>query len=430
MMWWKYTTQSFLSVFLAMLLICTLSTCSFRVPETTLLPPELSPSLPTQEMPRTIPVLPSPSTTSPIPRRSPLPLQPSSTPTLTTSEQARVEAARTSVNTLVINGTHVFSILHDQLIIYEKLSPIDWHIIAHLTFSLSPYDTILNAILAEGLLYIESERQLHVIDVHDPYTPHLRDTMILPLGGGHIWVDKDRVYIATASSRAYIDYDLRITVIDATDSSHLHQESLITFDEAKGSSVRVAQHTAFIVSPYPYIGPGGSAYTQEDHVTGLYIYDLTAAISPTVIARLPIAPPPYGLVKKDNTLYIKSADFTFRSGYTFVNEAKVVLVDVQDRYHPKIISEITTPDTVSTLYVQLPYIYLFFNNGRGNYLLQVIDMSDFNHPVLSMEYVLPGWVSDITGEPPLLYIAAYNAGIYVLDITDPQSIIVHRIHDH
>jgi hypothetical protein len=142
-------------------------------------------------------------------------------------------------------------------------------------------------------------------------------------------------------------------------------------------------------------------YIYLAHTKRLTIID---AHEPNVLATT-------GLITATHAIY----DVTVSGSYAYVADGGLRIFDIRDPAHPAEIGSLYLPTYIRTLAISDPYAYV-----GGGTVLHVVDISDKSHPTAagSIE-IASGQIYDAAATGRFVFLAAYDAGLRVIDATDP-----------
>jgi len=245
-----------------------------------------------------------------------------------------------------------------------------------------------------------------VVDISDPANPRL---VTDNLEGVFYWPTPALVdnvlftgWLAATSDRPTIGGGLGI--VDISDPAN---PVLVTTVSMEGSIVMGLSATdrhLIVFSQKPY------AYTQESTVfiTLLQIFDVSDPLTPVEVGRLePAVDLPeqsWDFTVAGDTVYVASV----RAGEG--NEYTLYALDISDPSHPAEIGRFELPGNVTRMVAAGDTIYMRLSDG-GIWALNVRDRS---HPYLSGHFPLP--ISDFGIDGDLLYLAAGDAGLYIVQV--------------
>ncbi len=217
------------------------------------------------------------------------------------------------------------------------------------------------------------------------YQPTMVDSIDTPGYAEDIVVAGDYAYAACGGSGG-------IQVIDISDP-----ESMViagSFDTpGAANGIAVAGNYAFIAD--------GSA--------GLTVIDITVQEIPVFVANLDTPDYARGIEIDGNYAYVADEDDGLR------------IIDISDPALPVAVDFCDTPGEVHDVAVSGNYAYVpdFALGG-----LQVVDISDPTSTFIVDNYNTPGTAYSVTVSGDYAYVADWQAGLVILDISDPTDIVL------
>ncbi|NTX67693.1 hypothetical protein HUA74_44305 [Myxococcus sp. CA051A] len=243
---------------------------------------------------------------------------------------------------------------------------------------------------------------LHVYDLQDRKVPRLVKFIQFPEESywNGVWAKDDALHVASA--------DRGVLVFDLTQPA----DPRFLRDLSGGSRSNV--HTLFVDGSRLYamaVGPAGEVHA----------YDVNNAREPVLLGRY-LDPSigtepgsyPHDATTLNSTLFISH----WRAG--------LVIVDMSDPASPKRLGAYKYP-RASSHTSRVAYFHnnrIAFEAGEDwGAHLRVLNLNDPANPTLIGEYRLPGWASihNLELKGNRLYIAHYQHGVRVLDVSIPKS---------
>ncbi len=232
---------------------------------------------------------------------------------------------------------------------------------------------------------------LKVIDVSNPAQPTLVDTFFLGARFNDIFVLNQYAYLSATP----LLQDGGIRILDLSDLTQPQEVAVVD-----GSS----DYRSIWVVPN-----GGQLYAYAANESGLVTMDLTDPQNP-VILNDSTGIPAYKIYAM-GLLYAAGMD----QGLQIVNPV--------DPANPMVVGTYDFHDATGELRagvcVKGPYAYLSYQG------LTIVDISDLSYPVVVSTYTdtfaNPPYVFDIDVEDTLAYLAWYDAGFQIVDVSDPTN---------
>ncbi|HTW91873.1 MAG TPA: hypothetical protein VMH22_09205 [bacterium] len=110
-----------------------------------------------------------------------------------------------------------------------------------------------------------------------------------------------------------------------------------------------------------------------------------------------------------------SGPFAFVSGYQ--NPAyEFTIVDIQDSAHPRVVSSCATPGDNYAVWADWASNWAYVADMKG---LATIDMANINAPVYDTSVLKADVAQDVSLDGDRAYVADYQGGLRILDVTDP-----------
>lgn len=237
--------------------------------------------------------------------------------------------------------------------------------------------------LSGDLAYVASNEGLHIVDVSDPSSPMLCGSYRHLRGeANHVRAIGELAYVTALS-------DDKLYIIDASDPSrptlHGSYEAAPTWIW----DVDVSGDFAFIA-----VGDDG-----------LWVLDISDPSSPTLHGQCETTYGTYGVRVFGSIAYI--LEFTAGAG------PRLGFVDVSDPSSPTLIGYHDSGGEAIHVFDGLAYIA----NGGGS--IEVVDVSDPSSPTLCGWYRMPGFTEDIYVSDGLVYVAARESGLWILEYVPP-----------
>ncbi len=165
----------------------------------------------------------------------------------------------------------------------------------------------------------------------------------------------------------------------------------------------------FVSGNYAYVASGGS---------GLVIVDISNPENPVEVGHVNMEGKARGIFVKGDYAYV-----------TCEKGKDLVIVDIEDPYNPQIIGELEHGGFGKGVFVSGDYAYVA---DAGELL--IVDVSSPEKPMLKAEMSIPdypnGQARDVIVQKDRAYIAAYDLGVLVVDVSDPSSPnVIDRIDD-
>ncbi|HED40313.1 MAG TPA: hypothetical protein ENJ13_07775 [Chromatiales bacterium] len=247
--------------------------------------------------------------------------------------------------------------------------------------------------------FIASDSNMTILDVSDPTSPLEISTINAPGGGTFFGGKASHIirHISIINSHAFVLWgggDLGII-----DISDVNNPVNVSGNLVEGAGLEGFNDVAIV---------NGVGYIAAD--TGLYVYDLSDLFAPTVLATLPSLSG-NSVSAIGNTLYIHS-DNTFKS------------LDISTPTSPQLLTEIADGGSKGKIIDNLVY-------SVDSDALKVIDINNLNPvvtPVPQGLFVTPDGATvgsdmrDIKLVNNTAYVADYNLGLQILDVSDEQNI--------
>ena len=314
-----------------------------------------------------------------------------------------------------VSGNYAYVAAPDgglQIVDVSQKKKGDSHIVGSISTPKSKGYCFSNVDVRNDYAYVADLEGLLVIDVSDKTTPRIIGrTDVAQRFISDIKVNGDYAYLAT--------------------HNHMH-----IIDVSSKSNPRIARSVYSGLANHIYIS-GNYAYITND-MSECRIVDISDKSHPRIIGkftnslrtkvekgRINERSYPVGDIHVDGRYAYMVADVTpylARKGKHSPNG--LLILDIQDRSRPKVISAVKTPGSVDVVYVKEDYAYV----AGGDRDLQVIDISDKTNPQLvgSIKHgpVRHGRkINDIHVSDNYAYVVEGSAGIWggllMVDISNP-----------
>lgn len=278
--------------------------------------------------------------------------------------------------------------------------------------------------LANGYAYVAAgDNGFAIVDVSDPAVPVTQGRLSIPSSAVSIGIKGDRAYVGTLDG---------LYIIDIIDPSN---PGIVTVLPAIG----YLRRTICIVGDYAYCGVSQ---------LGLAVLDLSSPDDPQVLPGLDCE------VSNADSLYAYGTSL-----YLPGDESGVQVIDISNPSQPLLQKVIYTPSEVDTVYVDGSHAYIGCNDAqdlalllrldaqptpesaswipvpgsnwqmdcKGSYLyiaagdagLQIVDISDAAHPILAGAAAIPGTVTKVSSNGD--YAAVWADGLYVIDVRNKSN---------
>lgn len=135
----------------------------------------------------------------------------------------------------------------------------------------------------------------------------------------------------------------------------------------------------------------------------LYIFDISDLESPRRISRLQLCASPRAVAALGPIAFV--GDFQ-----------DLVIVDAQDPMSPVVLSRLTLPGGILAISSWNRGILCVAMHRAG---LAIVDASDFRNPRLLGRANTPGWAVDVAMLGSIAYVADYDFGVEIIDVSDP-----------
>ncbi len=285
----------------------------------------------------------------------------------------------------------------------------------------------------EDLAYLVNDDGFEIWDVSDLQNPYMMSSVPF-MYGNELFISGEYAYVSA-------DHE-GLRIIDISDPSNpqllgqLEAYSWTPAFDISGTTGYVANgsglYTLDLSNPYgsapqmlgflPTAGQlndvaySGSMAYLADWTGGLRIIDVSDPANPAEVSTVPI----------------QAWKITAHSDYAFVTEANpnfpdtLKIYDTSDPYTPSMIASYTLPEDAYDVEYADGYLYVAcFNSG-----LRIFDVSNPNSPIEVSWIDLP-WVLDVDIEGDMAYIASadWDGGLVSVDIADPENPAILQIYN-
>ncbi len=264
--------------------------------------------------------------------------------------------------------------------------------------------------------------QMATVDISDPAQPQITDHRPLSEIGQKVATQDGYAYVATARCEfgaascwgSLLIYNLD----DPASPSPVGKYELQDLVAAKGGSERWGVADVQVWEDYAYL-IGGPYYENPAPGTnyGLVVVDISNPAAPVRAGAMALPPDGnpedwwtgWDLAISENYAYAAAEDKGFR------------VVDISDPTAP---AEVGSLQGIRATRLALAGRYAYV---AGAETLWVLDLADIAHPTAVARFELPGDAQEMMANSGKLYIAFLDAGLYVLDISNPVAPIVVNV---
>jgi hypothetical protein len=234
--------------------------------------------------------------------------------------------------------------------------------------------------------YIAHHREITIIDVKDPNKPEIAATFSTPGYAKRIMISNGMAFIADSKG---------VRIIDVADPSNPVEIGFFE-DGNRVVNLYIQDQQAYIVD-----GDGGFS-----------LLDISNPSQPVKVGSYTVAGSTRSVVSD--------------GAYAFLahGEQGLGVIDVS---LPAQVSEVAlyqSEDPITVWYVNNDGDLVSMAGTRSTQpkeVMKLVDMSDLSNPQSLGEYSIGEWIYDVYLSGDLAYVAASDAGLRVLDISDPQS---------
>ena len=283
-----------------------------------------------------------------------------------------------------------------------------------------------NVVVVEKYAYAASDWGLEIFDLAIPTQPARIGEIATPGNAQEVAVDGDTAYIADGAEGLQL-----INIRQPVAPQQIETVKGFTF-----------AHRIQIANGYAYI---------VDRENGLLIYDLQElhdAIEPKPISSFHTVGAALAVWVDGHTVYLSDRnqgfqildferidipaivgkvdvigfDFQVEDGYAYVASGDFRIVDVRDRFNPKVISTLRTPGTAANIKFRNGYVYLT-DVEAGFYLT---DVRNKLRPEFVARQSITGNAMGVSLFTPddrtaIAYIVAEGGGLHTIDVSQPSN---------
>ena len=283
-----------------------------------------------------------------------------------------------------------------------------------------------NVVVAGNYAYAASDWGLEIFDLTIPTQPARIGEIATPGNAQDVAVDGDTAYIADgAEGLQIIDIGLPAapqllkTVEDFTFAHGIQIANgyAYTVDSENGLLIYDLQELRNSIEPNPIstfqtvgealaVWVDGHTVYLSDRNQGFQILDFERIDIPAIVGKVDVI----------------GFDFQVEDGYAYVASGDLRVVDVRDRFNPKVIATLRTPGTATSVKFQDGYVYLT-DVEAGFYL---IDVRNKLRPEFVVRQSITGSAVGADLFTPddrntFAYIADGSGGLHTIDVSQPSN---------
>jgi len=233
--------------------------------------------------------------------------------------------------------------------------------------------------IQDGIAYVaDGVYGLIAIDISDPYNPFITSKIITEGNALDVYVLDTLAFVADS------------------------WEGLQIIDISESGNYQLLGHVPTDFAAIKVIARGNYAYVANAS-GGLLVVDIHDPQNPVEIASL------------NNIGFALDLELFDNYAYLAIENAGLLVVNISDPAHPMIANSITNMEGAYGIDLQGHYAFISHADNNG---LMIFDIEDPVHPIEISALDIPGTSLGIHSEGNLVYLAGWQSGLNIVDISD------------
>ncbi|MCJ7727028.1 MAG: PKD domain-containing protein, partial [Actinobacteria bacterium] len=194
-----------------------------------------------------------------------------------------------------------------------------------------------------------------------------------------------------------------------------------------GENNKKSVYGLFIEGDYAYINT--TVENENGEISRLEIVDISRKRNPEIVSATKVEGLPSSIWIKDSLAYININFYDYKKR-EYIDDSKLLIVDIKDKKNPKIIGSCTVSSNAWSIYVLENYAYISSskwdkeNEKYTGSLLQVVNIDELSSPKAIGSCEIPGGAWEMDLMDGFIYISSLSGGIYAVDVSNSDRPVI------